>query len=297
MTQTMHGSKNIHNPTAREYFSADADILGESVVDQMEDNFFFLLRLPNGTKKTTYRHRLDDVALASNRLLNSAATPIRLMDIGISSGITTKEWMETLDHLKRPYVMHAIDLCLYGVIESLGRHFHVLRDSSGRVLQYEICGWALANHYGYRILSRLKRLIPVSLARIAFAAGSLARRNSQRNTKEVTLVTRGLKNSDRLRLHEADIFQIGQLGQTFHLIRAANILNRAYFSDAQLKLILQQLQRCMEIGSQLVVVRTRDDRSQNDGTVFIMEPSGKLRIAERFGEGSEVEPIVQGMNY
>jgi hypothetical protein len=287
---------SIQNPTAREYFSADPEILGESVVEQMEDNFFFLLRLPNGTKKTTYRNRLDDVALACNRLLNAAATPIRVMDVGISSGITTKEWMKILDRLNRPYCMHAIDLCLYGVIESLGKHFHVLRDSSGEALQYEIWGWALANHYGYGILSRLKRLIPVSLARIASAVGCLARRSSQRKTKEVTLVTRGLENSDRLRLHEADIFQVGQLGETFHLIRAANILNRAYFSEAQLKSILQQLQLCMEVGSYLVVVRTRDDRSQNDGTVFIMEASGKLRMAERFGAGSEVEPIVLGMN-
>ena len=289
---------NYNNPTARELFLSEiVEMLDEAVVEKMEDRFFFLLRLSNGTKKTTYRHRLDDVALACNRLLIGKATPLALMDVAISSGVTTKEWMDILDELNQPYRMDAIDLCLNGVIESMGKNFHVLRDSSGRALQYEIWGWALANHYGYGGLSSIKRVIPVGLARLAFSIGSLiGRARLKESRKEVLLVTRALKTSDRLNLYEADIFQIGKLGRTFHLIRAANILNRAYFSDQQLAHILTQLSSCLDIGSYLVVVRTREDKSQNDGTVFIKAPSGNLSIVERFGTGSEVEPIALALN-
>ncbi len=296
MTQRIRRSVNIENPTARDFFLSDHEILSATDIEQMEDNFFFRLRLPNGTKKTTYRHRLDDVALACNRLLSSTTTPLRLMDVGISSGVTTKEWMDILDGLDRPYCIDAIDLCLYGMIESLGEGFHILRDSSGQALQYEIWGWALANHYGQRIRSRVKRFLPVSLARIAFAIGCLGWGNREQRSEKVSFVTRGLETSDRLRLHEADIFQIGNLGRTFHMIRAANILNRAYFSNLQLESVVKQLLLCMDIGSYLVVVRTREDMPKNDGTIFIKKAAGNLGIAERFGTGSEIEPIVLGLN-
>ncbi|MEO8385755.1 MAG: hypothetical protein ABI583_10970, partial [Betaproteobacteria bacterium] len=144
---------NPKNPTAREVFLSDRSCWSEQETQQIEENFFFRLRLPNGTKKTTYKNRLDDVNLACNRLLSGRRHQLELLDLAISSGVTTMEWMQSLDAMNYSYQMDATDLCLYGTLESLGDNFHLLRDKSGRPLQFEIYGWALANHFGYGVLS------------------------------------------------------------------------------------------------------------------------------------------------
>jgi hypothetical protein len=281
------------NPTARAMFPEDDQHADPATLERMEDGFFFFLRLANGTKKTTYRNRLDDVVAASNRLLQRHPGPVRLMDLAISSGVSTQEWMRALDAQRVEYEMHGTDLCLFGTISSPGRGFHVLRDSRGRALQYEICGRPLANHFGYNLLSRMKRVPVVTLARAAFGlADVLVPGRIERSRRRIVLVTRGLQASGRLRLYEADVFDLARLGRKFHMIRAANILNRAYFTDEQLAAICHQLHACLEPGGYLVVVRTRGDRTQNDGSVFTLRADGRLEIVERFGAGSEIESIV-----
>src|SRR5207253_1877652 len=106
-TASLSPSVNRRNPTARELFLSDKKLLEETGVEQLEDSFFHRLQLPNGTKKTTFRHRLDDVAIACNRLLKSVPAPIRLMDLAISSGVTTQDWMGILDRLNKSYRMDA----------------------------------------------------------------------------------------------------------------------------------------------------------------------------------------------
>ena len=285
---------SVDNPAARQVLLADTSRLDPALVERMENSFFKRLRLPNGTAKTTYRHRLDDVVAACSRLLAGIEAPLRLMDIGISSGVTTREWMDGLDALGKAYCIDAIDLSLYGTIESLGGALHVLKDSSGRSLQFEIFGLPLSNHYGYGGGSFVRRLVPVSAARAAFGLLWLAA--GQRLHREpVQLLTRGLQPSARLRLHELDILRIGGFQRTFHLIRAANVLNRVYFTDVQLASILAQLRGRLDTNGYLVVVRTREGERTNDGTVFVKTAAGELSVAERFGEGSEVEPIVRAL--
>ncbi|MEO8386753.1 MAG: hypothetical protein ABI583_15995, partial [Betaproteobacteria bacterium] len=109
--------------------------------------------------------------------------------------------------------------------------------------------------------------------------------------RQVTLVSRDLEVSGRLKIYEANLFELGALARKFDMVRAANILNFAYFSEVQLKAILEQLSLCLQVGSFLVVVRSREDRSQNDGTVFVKSANGTLEVVERFGNGSEIEPL------
>lgn len=287
----------IENPTAREVFLGRGRGLEAARREEMENNFFRRLRLPNGTAKTTYAHRLDDVAQACNRCLARAVPPLRLMDLGISSGVTTREWMDMLERLHRPYRIDAVDVSIYGVIESLGAQVHVLRDSRGRALQFELAGYALSNHYGWGLRSFLKRLVPVSAARAFFALGSACQRARHRMTRVgIALLARGLHESSRLKLHEADLLQIGRFVGPYHLIRAANVLNRSYFDEPQLESILRQLDSLLDAGGYLVVVRTPEGARGNDGSVFLKERSGRLAVVERFGAGSELEPLVARLN-
>jgi hypothetical protein len=101
------------------------------VTPEIERRFFTKVRLPNGTYKTTYRHRLDDVNewllefLPSNRCLN-------IMDVAVSSGFSTVEWS---DHLQAHGFQHqlvASDLVTEAWLTSWSIWLAVLFDSSGQ---------------------------------------------------------------------------------------------------------------------------------------------------------------------
>ena len=84
-------------PTTREVFGPLQTPVAQQ--DQLETEFFERVVLPNGTFKTTKPHRLDDLNQAALPFLTGLAAdsqPLRIMDVGISSGVSTIEWHEQL---------------------------------------------------------------------------------------------------------------------------------------------------------------------------------------------------------
>ncbi len=81
-------------PTAHALYF-DETVRGADQLEALEDLFFRNIRLPNGTYKTTYRRRLDDLnALARQHL--PPKRPLDFMDVAVSSGVSTLEWIEFL---------------------------------------------------------------------------------------------------------------------------------------------------------------------------------------------------------
>src|SRR6185437_13948862 len=64
--------------------------------EMQEDAFFMSLRLPNGTHKTTCRNRLTDLDELVQGLLPRHQT-LEIMDVAISSGVSTVEWLDSLE--------------------------------------------------------------------------------------------------------------------------------------------------------------------------------------------------------
>src|SRR5258708_1177203 len=67
----------------------------EQIREEMEKRFFASIRLKNGTYKFTYSHRLDDLNELTNKFL-PPARPLKVMDVAISSGISTLEGTQSL---------------------------------------------------------------------------------------------------------------------------------------------------------------------------------------------------------
>ena len=104
---------------------------------EQEKDFFDCLRLKNGVYKTTYPHRMDDF---NARLANylPASRPLRVLDVGISSGVSTLEWAETLEGSGIDYQMTGIDLTLRGLLLSFGDRLHAVLDSTKWPMLFEI---------------------------------------------------------------------------------------------------------------------------------------------------------------
>src|SRR5580704_1783814 len=72
-------------------------LTGDTFTQKQEAAFFASLRLRNGTFKTTDHHRLDDLnMLVIGEWQKLDRKPRQIMDVGVSSGISSLEWADAL---------------------------------------------------------------------------------------------------------------------------------------------------------------------------------------------------------
>src|SRR5262245_21685758 len=101
-TETTVGAKSNNGwpertqiPTARDLYFA-ARQLSPDQQENSERECFSALKLKNGTYKYTYSRRLEDLNDLVQPLLPSAR-PLQMMDVAVSSGVSTLEWMDSLE--------------------------------------------------------------------------------------------------------------------------------------------------------------------------------------------------------
>src|SRR5438093_4137724 len=201
--------------------------------ESLERSFFTSIRLKNGTYKTTHGRRLDDLNDLVNRYLPRGRR-LDLMDVGVSSGITTMEWMSSLDSLGIQHHMTAGDLTLRAWLISLGRHLHVLVDHDWYPLQYDVFGHAVSSPPWGR--ERVVYAVPVMLLNFVLATRYAAHEPGMaRITRQpLTLVSPRLAARKNVEFVEDDITKSAGSQRRFAAVRAANLLNRGYFDDTTL---------------------------------------------------------------
>jgi hypothetical protein len=285
-------------PTAREVYFPDGPRVVEDP-DRLERRFFRALRQENGTYKYTRPNRLDDLNDLVAGLL-PPDRPLRLMDVAVSSGISTLEWSRALDRLGVEHEMTAGDINLACQLVSIGRGLHVLVDATGYPLQYDVFGRASPNPPARRALPFYWPFILLSRLYV----GSSRRDGRWARRRPVTLVSPRLIDHGRIALVEDDIVAGGgdRHRGRYHVVRAANILNRSYFDGETLARIGANLRdRLVEGGLLVVCTTTGDDGDEdapgarNDGTVFALRDGGRFEVVGRIGAGSAVEDVLLGL--
>ena len=271
-------------PTANElYFSGLQESGDEAEI--LERYFFASIRLKNGTYKRTWSHRLDDL---NDLVLQFIPTdrPLKVMDVAVSSGISTLEWMNQLQQAGIEHHMTASDISLKAALVSIGKNLRVLADSTGYPLQFDIRGKAITNPPGGANLARywLDLLVMKAVLKLGVRGFGVS-------YKPIDLVSPRLARPSNLRLAEDDILHGTGFQKSFHVLRAANILNRYYFTDGQLIDILARLRSRLMPGGIFIVCRTNDQR-KNHGTIFLLNGAGRFEVLARIGDGSHIEDLV-----
>jgi len=279
---------------------------------QMEEEFFSSVRLSNGVFKTTSTQRLGDVNKTLMTLFQKlGVAPKTFMDVAVSSGISTIEWFESLQQAGLKPSMTATDLTMTAYLVRLFSWCNVLVDKEGFPLQYDCCGFALRtwSPKRYYVLGDwfLTVLYRTLYRRFGQRLGLLKRLTSLQGNPppvddpvikaRVQLVTWRLRDNNDIELLDDDITQPTppQLRGRFEVVRAANILNRDYFSIPQLREAVRNLRsRLAGPGAFLIIVCTEEPGS-NHGTVFRLGPTGSFDVLTRVGRGSEIEDIVLGI--
>ena len=253
-----------------------------------EAEFFASLRLRNGTFKTTAHRRLDGLnAVVSDHWRQSGFRPESILDIGVSSGTSTVEWLEAMrrDGLDPRFV--GTDLTLWAELISIGPIYQVLT-SSGNVLRHAVFGfdartWIEPKDYftGYAAAIYVANIVAFFGHRLPILK------------RKLPLLTQAALNSSVEWLYD-DILSKPtsyMLGK-FDVVRAANILNKGYFDRQSVAIAVQNVrERLSGPGSYFIVNRTHSDGS-NHGTIFEMGSDGRFSTRCSIGQGSEISDIV-----
>jgi chemotaxis methyl-accepting protein methylase len=295
------GSKT--RPSTRAVFQKTAASVHEQ--DVLEYEFFIRVVLPNGTVKTTQPHRLDDLNRAALPYIERhSERPVKIMDVGVSSGVSTQEWYDQLSASNISCDITATDLTIYASLVSFAPHLSALIDGNRNILHLDVWDRGMPpSATGLRgfCAATIRMLfhgammvdghLPPLQGRIREAAkGRLLR------CEPLTLLSRKLTQNESLRVVEEDLIapERPDFKAAFHVVRAANVLNRIYFSDQTLVQIIKKLNQRLKPNCILIVCRT-DKAGVNHATIFESVANATLRIIFRLGDGSEIEQLVSGM--
>jgi hypothetical protein len=252
-----------------------------------EARFFASIRLANGVFKTTDTQRMSalDRLIAERAAADGLAEP-EVLDVGVSSGVTTLELRDALKSAAlRPRIV-ALDAAVEARLLDVAPGRRVLQDSSGRDLQYEVLGLAIRPW-------RRKLDYVTGYWLLADAARALCVPGKTAAERPLRLISPGTQAAPEIDIMEDDLSRpLDGLARRFDIVRAANLLNLDYFDPAELTRMIMIVRGYMkDAGSFLIVNRTHHDGA-NHGTIFKMEPPGGLTVIERVGNGSEVERMV-----
>lgn len=277
---------------AKTFFGTPAGQLSPDV----EDAFFASIMARNNTYKTTFRKRFADVnpQIITHLQQQNAAREIEVLDIGVSSGVSTIELYDDLRAAGFEPDVVATDALIDAFLVRVFPHCHALVDEQGFPLRFDVFAatmkpWVTRQDYrnGFFVLRK-----SINMAFSKRARGIL-RRDGGRNIQRVQLVTPRLLAKKGVVVCNDDITrQNDEFIGKFNFIRAANILNRGYFREDTLNAIVANVGSYLHkpLGT-LIVLRTHEDHS-NHGTLFRIGKDDRFEIVRRFGAGSEIEDVV-----
>jgi hypothetical protein len=277
--------------TARRFFNTAPDL----VPIAMEDRFFTDIKTRDGTFKRTASARfqdLDDACVASFAAAGAGITTV--LDIGISSGATTLALFDRLAAAGHAPRLVGTDLSFEAYMLRVVPGFRTLVDEHGHPLQHEVFGqpvrpWVRRLDYftGAVLLRGLLNRLAAARAR------PLVKRRDAR-LSPVRLISRRLAARPEIDIEANNVLERApHFGRRFDFVRAANILNRGYFSEAELKGAFDNILSYLSgPGAWLLVARST--KRGHDATLFRASADGAtLDVVMRMGAGSEVEDIVR----
>jgi hypothetical protein len=287
-------------PTTRQVFGTH--VWPPADQEYLERRFFDRVVLPNGTLKTTNARRLDD--------LNQAVLPhlpripgraLKVMDVSISSGVSTLEWHDYFSENGIRIEMVGTDLTVYTSLISFGPQLAALIDRNRNILHLDILGRGLPpssrglSNLAAGMIRTFFRAAMMIDAKLPPLQGRVREAAQGRVLKcePVTLLSRGVSERETLQVFEDDLLgdERPDFQNAFHVLRAANILNFAYFPKEVLARIARKLKMRLKPNGVLIVCRTTQE-GKNNGTIFEAPAGAGLKVLARLGEGSEIEDLL-----
>ena len=277
------------------------NLSGQTLSDA-EQCFFHRLQLSNGTYKMTVEHRLDDVNDLAATMMPRGRR-LSVLDVAVSSGVSSAEWSEQLRQGGFDHSMTAGDLAVEGRLMTIGQSAAVLWQDDGHPMVLQVGRYSL-----YLVRSGLMRFVAIGVSPALRATYTLARRLRSASyeatprkwmvrVRGVGLVSRRLAAHSHVRVIRDDITQPGRFPEQFDVCRVANILNRTYFSDEVLSAMKENLVARLRDGGLLIVCRTVDEMGGErvNLTTVLRKRNASLEVIGRLHGGCDIEDLVRAV--
>ncbi len=266
----------------------------------VESQLFRLITLPNGTTKNTSANRLDELNLFTLPFLSGIPFP-EIKDVAVSSGISTIEWLQQLEENKITAKINATDLYVKAYLILKTSSLAILCDSHFNPLLIEV-GRSLFRTSFPKGSFRLNwgklfsKVIRTCWIRKETRENIQHTGSGQRFIYPIHLLTAGFEQTSALSFSEEDILLPPDLKEIekYDVIRAANILNKVYFSNANMEKILSNLSCQLKPGGMLIVCKT-DNTGRNHASLFLKKENG-FSLLKNLNGGSEIENLVLQFN-
>jgi len=272
----------------------------------------FTLRTSNGTFRTTFRNRFEDVDRVALRWIgafHASGSAILVQDRAVSHGLTSKEFAERIFECFPSAVFEASDLLL-GLVElSVGGEVYIA-ERSGTPLQYIKAPFVVPLYHqeswrypwnrwvagrARRRFDRLKLPSDWSTTQSTQSQQIPSQNGPGLGVRyipyihpEALALTRRNPN---FRFCERSVFDVTP--GACDVLRTMNIFNRAYFSEQQLTAGVAAVFQSLKPGGLWIVGRTLEDDFTNHVTFFRRNEQG-WEVLERIGSGSEMEALALG---
>lgn len=265
------------------------------------EDLSFTLRTSNGTFRTTFRNRFDNVAEITLGWISRFYPPgsrIAIQDRAVSHGLTSKEFAERIFALYPDAEFEASDLLL-GLVElTLSNGEVYITEQNGTPLQYIKAPFVVSLFHeeprrypvnrliAARARRRFERLnLPPGWPQKPGGDGYRVRQIPFIHPEAVALA----KKNPRFRFCQRSVFD--RTPGACQVLRTMNIFNRAYFSDQQLAEGAEVVFESLSPGGIWIVGRTLEQDFTNHVTFFRREKS-RWEVLGRFGRGSEMEAVL-----
>lgn len=234
---------------------------------------------------TTYKTTDYDRFPQTTRLLSelSFETPPVVLDVGASDGSTSLAVMKKLRFARYYVTDRHIKAHVYPTHKGM-----FLSDTDAKPWLYANRCFVIQND-----LDGAEWPYNVIAARV-FKAFDASKRRDER---DIYMINPDLaaKRSDRIRIEQYSIFDAWE-HEKADLVIAANLLNRGYFPDDDLRAGLRNLRDAMRDGGVLAVIENRNTGGGSIEQSSVFRRSGNRFLVEaRIGAGSDIHELVAGL--
>ena len=263
------------------------------------EHISFTLRMSNGTFRTTFRHRFDDLNAAVNDLLVKRfgpSMPLRVEDRAVSHGLTSWEWALALREKFPAVEVRASDQLLFLVELRLPDGAIFICEPDGQALQYikppHVVSLCDPGSWRYPVSRWIAHRARQRFASLKLPAGWVdagcpypTRRIPYIHPEAFALSQAAKTLSFRLQ----SVFDRSE--ERCQAIRTMNILNRAYFPEGRLREASRMIAGSLAPDGIWIVGRTMEDNFVNHASIFELH-AGRWQLVKRLNEGSEIEALI-----
>lgn len=280
-----------------EYSPADRDRIQERMLCKFSNQ--------NGTFRYTHARRFEDFDTLALGFIRSTFAPdqaIRVHDVGASDGRTSCDFYGTLSAIYTAQLSFlASDYApFYYVVRRKGDRRRVILDNGDNVLQIVTPPFVFnivhpENKYLYPVNHVLRHVVNSFYVRSLLRAYKRGDPNIDRTRIDLLCseCRANCASKDNFRFISYDIFS-PPTGR-FDVIRAMNVLNLVYFSEANLKKAISNIISSLNEGGLLVTGSNLEAGSVVNGGIY--KKSGcRLEKLASAGSGSQVDDLIQSLN-